>query len=480
MIVDQSGNLIWFHPLPARRCPPPTSARSATTGQTVLTWWQGRILELGFGQGEDEIYNTSYQPIAHVVAGNGYQRRPARVPADAAGDRLDRRVRPGRAQPLGAWAAPRTASSTTRSSQEIDVKTGLVMWEWHALGHIPLRDSYAPMPHTTSNWDYVHVNSIDPGPDGTCCCRRATPGRSTTSTCTPAASSGGSAASTRASSAAPGTLFYWQHDARWQPGGLVSVFDNGSSPPEEKQSRGLLLDPNTETNTVTLVKQFTNPNATLLASSQGDLLNLGRRQLADGLRRAAQLHRVRQRRRRSSSTPRSASTCRTSGPTSRRGARRRRRSRRSPRRRRRAAPSRVEACWNGATAVASWRVLGGASQGACTTLATRPRAGLRDDDHRADERPADRRRGARRLGPRWRPRRRSRHPLMCRGAHAPPADGACAVPGRRMHRPLTAGCSSISRTIPRPCSCGGPRRPCARPRRARGTRRGRAAARSRA
>jgi hypothetical protein len=71
-----------------------------------------------------------------------------------------------------------------------------------------------------------------------------------------------------------GVRFYWQHDARWLPGGLVSVFDNGSSPPEEKQSRGLVLKPDPSAGTVTLVKQFTNPNATLLASSQGDLLSL--------------------------------------------------------------------------------------------------------------------------------------------------------------------------------------------------------------
>jgi len=71
-----------------------------------------------------------------------------------------------------------------------------------------------------------------------------------------------------------GTRFYWQHDAEWQPGGLISVFDNGSDPPKEKQSRGLLLDPNTSDHTVTLVKQFTNPSKTLLAESQGNLLNL--------------------------------------------------------------------------------------------------------------------------------------------------------------------------------------------------------------
>ena len=59
-----------------------------------------------------------------------------------------------------------------------------------------------------------------------------------------------------------------------EPGGLISVFDNGSDPPKEKQSRGLLLDPNTSNHTVTLVKQFTNPSKTLLAESQGNLLNL--------------------------------------------------------------------------------------------------------------------------------------------------------------------------------------------------------------
>ena len=52
------------------------------------------------------------------------------------------------------------------------------------------------------------------------------------------------------------------------------MFDNGSSPAQEKQSRGLVLDPNPTAGMVTLVKQFTNPHATLLASSQGDLLSL--------------------------------------------------------------------------------------------------------------------------------------------------------------------------------------------------------------
>jgi hypothetical protein len=71
-----------------------------------------------------------------------------------------------------------------------------------------------------------------------------------------------------------GTRFYWQHDAEFQPDGLISVFDNGSDPPKEKQSRGLLLDANLGSHEVTLVRQFTNPTHTLLASSQGNTLSL--------------------------------------------------------------------------------------------------------------------------------------------------------------------------------------------------------------
>ncbi len=87
-------------------------------------------------------------------------------------------------------------------------------------------------------------------------------------------SAGAWAAVTSSFRLGPGTRTYWQHDAEWQPGGLISVFDNGADPAMEKQSRGLILDPNLQTHTVTLVKQFTNPTKTLLATSQGNTLSL--------------------------------------------------------------------------------------------------------------------------------------------------------------------------------------------------------------
>ena len=273
MIVDQSGRLVWFDPLP--RGESATNFRPQRyDGATVLTWWQGRILSLGFGQGEDEIYNTSYQPIARVSAGNGYDADLHEFLLTPQGTAWIDAFDPVQIN-LSAMGGSKRSVVSDGVIQEIDVKTGLVMWEWHALGHVPLRDSYSSLPHTTKPWDYVHLNSIDPSMPGQVLI-------SSRNTCTIFDVNmhsgafiwriGGKYPSFHR---APGTFFYYQHDAEWQPGGLVSVFDNGASPDREPQSRGLVLDPDTTTGTVTLVRQFANPDTTLLTSSQGNLANLG-------------------------------------------------------------------------------------------------------------------------------------------------------------------------------------------------------------
>ena len=272
MIATQSGRLLWFHALPphdyASNFHPQTY-----DGQTVLTWWQGRVLQLGFGQGEDEIYTSDYQPLAVVRAGNGYRADLHQFTITPQGTAWIDDFDPVKLNLSRIGGLPDEYVNDS-VVQEIDIKTGLVMYEWHAFGHIPLSDAHSPIPHTT-DWDYVHVNSIDPGTNGDLLISS----RGTWAVYDLDLHSGafnwqiGGKHSTF--KLGPGVKFYWQHDARWESGGLISVFDNGSSPPEEKQSRGLLLDPNTTTRTVTLVKAFTNPARTLLASSQGDLISLG-------------------------------------------------------------------------------------------------------------------------------------------------------------------------------------------------------------
>ena len=240
---------------------------------------------------------------------------------------MDRRVRPGRAQPDRAWAARRTRVVNDSIVQEIDVKTGLVMWEWHALGHIPLRDSYAPMPHTSVNWDYVHVNSIDPGSDGDVLLSA----RSTWAIYDVNMHTGGvHLADRRASTASfkrgPGTFFYWQHDAELaarRPG--LGVRQRLRRRPR-RSSRAACARPQHGDPHGHARQAVHEPQRDAARLEPGRPAEPAGRQLADGLRRAAELHRVRQLRAASCFDAHArAPTSRTSAPTSRRGARSRRR-----------------------------------------------------------------------------------------------------------------------------------------------------------
>jgi hypothetical protein len=227
---------------------------------------------LGFGQGEDLLYDSSYHRVASVRAGNGYR-----------ADLHELRITPEGTAWIDVFDPIQMNLSRVHGSaggvltdsvvQEVDIKTGLVMWEWHTLGHIPLSDSHNPVPHSYP-WDYAHLNSADPGPAGDVLVSV----RNTWTVYDIDLRSGafrwrlgGSHSSFRPGS---GTHFYWQHDAEFQPGGLISLFDNASDPPKEKQSRGLLLAADPVAHTVKLVKALVNPAETLLAESQGNTLSL--------------------------------------------------------------------------------------------------------------------------------------------------------------------------------------------------------------
>src|SRR5262249_51257036 len=52
--------------------------------------------------------------------------------------------------------------------QEIDVKTGHLLFEWHSIDHACVDESYESPPSASSNTHhYLHLNSVDPVPNGT-------------------------------------------------------------------------------------------------------------------------------------------------------------------------------------------------------------------------------------------------------------------------------------------------------------------------
>ena len=69
MIIDRSGELVWFDPLPGNDQAFDFRAQTYK-GKPVLTWWQGRM-QLYRGGGVGRIVDERYQPVATVRAGNG-------------------------------------------------------------------------------------------------------------------------------------------------------------------------------------------------------------------------------------------------------------------------------------------------------------------------------------------------------------------------------------------------------------------------
>ncbi|MDQ6820771.1 MAG: arylsulfotransferase family protein [Actinomycetota bacterium] len=162
-IVDSSGQLVWFKALPGNDLAADVRVQSYH-GAPVLTWWQGSQAA-GVGIGFDTINDTSYRQIAVVHAANG-------LSADLHEFQL---TRGGAALVVAEYPVYVNASSVHGSPQqavmdsvvqEIDIPTGLVLFQWDSLDHIPLTDSYqSPLkPHHL--FDYFHVNSVDVDHDG--------------------------------------------------------------------------------------------------------------------------------------------------------------------------------------------------------------------------------------------------------------------------------------------------------------------------
>jgi hypothetical protein len=237
----------------------------------VLTWWQGDVSVHGFGLGEDYIANQAYTEIAHVNAGNGYHADLHEFQITPAGTALITAFDPIRCD-LAAFGASSNGALTDSVMQEIDIRTGLVMYEWTSLDHVAPSESHEPTGRssTASPWDYFHINSINLDRDGSIMISA----RNTWTLYDLSATSGqvrwqlGGRHSSYTE--APPARTAWQHDARELEGGLISVFDNGAAPAVHSQSRGLVLQLEAQSKSASVLKEFVR-SPPLIAESEGDL-----------------------------------------------------------------------------------------------------------------------------------------------------------------------------------------------------------------
>jgi hypothetical protein len=261
VITDNTGEPIWENPV----------AEMVTTnfrvqqyrGSPVLTWWEG-LIELGHGVGEYVIVDSSYRTLRRVQATNGLR-----------GDLHEFVITPRDTALLTSYVvthADLTSVGGSRNGtiqdaifQEIDLASGELLLEWHSLGSVPLKESYSPV---SADWDFFHVNSVDVDGDGNLLVSSRSMhtiykidkrGRILWRL-------GGKSSDF---SMGEGAEFAWQHDARRQPDGTLTVFDNGATPAVEQLSRGLILDVDERAMSAKLLAQYTHPG--ILTGSQGSV-----------------------------------------------------------------------------------------------------------------------------------------------------------------------------------------------------------------
>ena len=263
MITDDRGDLVWFRPVEHGTAVTDLEAQSLA-GRPVLTWWQGRFAR-GWGYGAYKVLDSSYRALPDVRPANGYR-------ADLHDMRLTGR---GTALVLAYDRVKRDLRFAggvehgfvlDNVVQEVDLATGLVLFEWHSLGNVKVLDSRT-RPEGPSSWDYFHANAVEVDTDGnllvsarnTCAVYKLD--RSTGEILWQL---GGRRNDFKMGS---GTRFCFQHDVRRAGPGLISLFDNSAGPPVlRSQSRAITLAVDERARTVKLRRAYRDG---LLAPNQG-------------------------------------------------------------------------------------------------------------------------------------------------------------------------------------------------------------------
>lgn len=365
MIVSPAGRLIWFRPLSGEEAFDLDVQRLGT--RPVLTWFQGVVVD-GHGVGEDVIADDSYRTLDVLHGGNGFapDLHEFQLAPDGVALVTSYQALRWNLAPVG---GPRQGIVWDGILQEIDVRTGLVEYEWHSLDHVAVTASVLAPSHKAGHvFDYFHINSIQRLDNGDL----LVSSRNTSAAYAVAPSLGGKVVwrlGGKASSftMGAGTSFWLQHDVRELPGSTVTLFDNEASPRRRDHSSALVLHLDFAKASARLERAYSHDPA-VLAGSLGNVQTLpgGDRMVGWGDTRyysqltssgasvlegalpkgdnSYRVYRYAWLGRPKSKPSVAISTSR--GTTS------------------------IRVSWNGATGVVSWRVLGGASPGGLRAVAT--------------------------------------------------------------------------------------------------------------
>jgi hypothetical protein len=288
-ILSPQGQQLWFHPAPAGQEDSDFRAQRLH-GQPVLTFWEGTNLG-GLATGTDYIYNNHYQQIAAVHAGKGLSADGHEFLITNAGDAWILAYQQSTAD-LTSIGGPASQTVINGLVQEIDIKTGKVLFSWDSADHVPYQQSEQPLPASaTKPWDWFHINAVKLASDG----NLLIDARNTWTAYKVSSRSGeiiwqlgGKASSFKLQPASGQSLndanqiFAWQHDTEQVGPNRYTVFDNESagtgnsgvgSTSEFPYARAVTIRLDLRSRSATLVASDNQPEGQV-ATSQGNAQHL--------------------------------------------------------------------------------------------------------------------------------------------------------------------------------------------------------------
>jgi EmrB/QacA subfamily drug resistance transporter len=379
LILDRNLQPVWFQPVPEKVVAANLSLQTYQ-GKPALAWWQGKVTNTGATEsGEYVVVDQHYRTIARLKANGGWvlTLHELVIEGTHAWVTANKNV----PRDLSRYGGAYNGALIDSAVQEYDLKTGRLQRNWDALDHIPLSQSQASLPTNGFPWDAYHINSIQLVGNGAFLVSM----RDTWAAYLVDVASGkirwtlgGRSSSFKFGS---GARFEWQHDVRLQGDSTVTLFDDhccqltggGTSVDPTGPSRGLLLRLDQQARRATLAAQYGNkggfrseymgdtqpqPNGDVFVGwgsepyfseydRSGKLLFEGQLPGPDLSYRATLQRWV------GLPLSRPAGAARAGGGR-----------------------TTVYASWNGATELASWRVLGASGAGRLTALASHARSGF--------------------------------------------------------------------------------------------------------
>jgi hypothetical protein len=226
----------------------------------------------GWGQGQAVIADSSYRRLHTIHAhGNGVKIDHHEFNLTAKDTALVTIFWPHSGVDTSKIGGNTNSTIVSGVCQEIDPATGKLLFHWDSLEHVPVEKTYEAFAGGTPDdpYDYFHINSLAYASDG----NLLISSRDTWCIYKVSRQDGHIIWRLNGKDSdfemGPGTHFYWQHHVRPHADGIMTVFDNGALPAEEKQSRALVLHVDETKMKVTLEHAYTHPGQKLLASAMG-------------------------------------------------------------------------------------------------------------------------------------------------------------------------------------------------------------------